>query len=240
MLYILIPYRNRENNLAEFLNKTNAVFNEILKNYKVVVIEQGNSKPFNRGLLLNVGFKHFANKDDDEIILHDVDVIPTKETIINIYRQVLHDDCILGIYGYHFSIGGVTKIKKSIFEKVNGFPTNYWGWGFEDYILKKRVDLAGIRYVTLCEPNTSHATTKFTLLKSPQNEQKYFYTGNDSKKTLSDKSPNLILTRIFESNNLKQKIETISKSGLNTTHYTVLRHLTLDNNYNVEFITVDI
>ena len=55
MLYIIVPYRNRVENLNVFLNEAVPIIHEVLPKCNIVFIEQANIKPFNRGLLLNVG-----------------------------------------------------------------------------------------------------------------------------------------------------------------------------------------
>ena len=54
-LAIIIPYRDRASHLEVFV----PYMQEYLKDYdyKIFVIEQSDSKPFNRGKLLNVGAK---------------------------------------------------------------------------------------------------------------------------------------------------------------------------------------
>ena len=57
MNIIIIPYRNRESHLKYFLNNTFPLLKKHLKELKVVIIEQTNDKLFNRGKLLNIGYK---------------------------------------------------------------------------------------------------------------------------------------------------------------------------------------
>ena len=59
---VLIPYRNRKNHLDYFINNTVPLFEKWLPNTKVVVVEQTAGKLFNRGVVLNVGFKEYQNK----------------------------------------------------------------------------------------------------------------------------------------------------------------------------------
>ena len=39
--------------------------------------------------------------------------------------------------------GGVTALHPDDFERANGFPNEYWGWGMEDDQLRLRVDATG-------------------------------------------------------------------------------------------------
>lgn len=40
---------------------------------------------------------------------------------------------------------GSVLITKNIFKKVNGYSNSYWGWGFEDTDMKKRLDANKIK-----------------------------------------------------------------------------------------------
>ncbi len=133
---IIIPYRNRETQLKEFED----YFKEYLKghDYKIFVIEQSeDGLKFNRGILLNIGFK-FAF-DYDTFIYHDVDLLPSdelKQYYTGKYDQVVHIASPWNRYNNTGAntkyIGGITRIPKEIFMKIGGFPSLYWGWGGED------------------------------------------------------------------------------------------------------------
>jgi len=196
------------------------------------VIEQGNTKPFNRGLLLNVGVKHFAKNSDDDIILHDVDIVPKKHVIEKYYSAKVGKNKILGIYGWGSSIGGVSKLSRSTFEMINGFPTNYWGWGHEDIALKLRVELTDISYTVIHHANTESSNQNYSILSAPAHESMEYQ--------LNPKNPNAIFSEYFRRCCLENKINIIQRSGLSTTHFKILRHLTLDNDSSVELFTVDI
>jgi FkbM family methyltransferase len=143
-LTILIPYRNREDNLNVFIPyfhnfmKTN--FSHI--NYDIVIIEQGNNKKWNKGLLYNIGYL-ITSGNTDYYALHDVDQLPIsadyryydepQHLCVNVLDQ--SDD---GTYKNPYKKfnygqkGGVITINKELYKKCNGHSNNYWGWGFED------------------------------------------------------------------------------------------------------------
>ena len=107
---IVIPYRNRKKHLDYFISNTVPLIQEHLPNSKVVVIEQDNDKLFNRGKILNCGFKEFFNKTK-YFIPHDVDNNPTRDTIINHYYPNVDDTCVKGIFTSPCdSLGGIIKI----------------------------------------------------------------------------------------------------------------------------------
>ncbi|KAL3218345.1 hypothetical protein MRX96_031612 [Rhipicephalus microplus] len=134
---ILIPYRNREDNLKVFIYNIHRVLARQQIDYSVFVIEQGDTKDFNRAKLLNVGFlQSTALYDYRCFVFHDVDLVPVDDR--NVYtcpQQPRHMsvwiDNRTGVpYGLMF--GGVSALSKELMLRVNGYSNVYWGWGGED------------------------------------------------------------------------------------------------------------
>lgn len=140
MSLILVPYRDREEHLNIFINKLAPLLKKHIADIKIVIIEQSqDNKKFNRGKILNVGFKEYY-KSYDYFFTHDVDTLPYENTIINLYNNTDYD--IFRIHsGHHVSLGGIVKFKCDIFKNINGFPNNIWGWGLEDEALFTRAML---------------------------------------------------------------------------------------------------
>ena len=112
-------------------------------NYHVFVINQDNAKEFNRGTLLNIGFKHAKKAKCDYVVFHDVDMLP--EQVDYSYSEkplhmstnfIINDDTHREVFDEYF--GGVTMFNVEDFEKINGFSNKYWGWGYEDTDLLHR------------------------------------------------------------------------------------------------------
>ena len=103
--------------------------------YQIFIIEQSDDKPFNRGKLLNIGFKYAVRKRCDYVVFHDVDKIP-----ISIDYSYADYPIHLATNDIPFKeyFGGVTLFPVQDFQKINGFSNNYWGWGFEDDDLRYR------------------------------------------------------------------------------------------------------
>ena len=144
---ILIPYRNREKHLAEFIRDAIPLFEKHMKSFKIVIIEQEQGTLFNRGKLLNIGFneyKHLGNV----FFNHDIDIIPTEKAIQEIYLNQC-DQPLKGFVGLLNSscntLGGIIKFDNDTFIKSNGFPNNFWGWGVEDKALQNRVEYMKIQ-----------------------------------------------------------------------------------------------
>ena len=145
---IIIPFRDsgseqpRAKELDEFIN----YMSEYLKgiNYKIFVIEQSDdSRKFNRGQLLNIGFKIAEKEGYTNFIFHDVDLLPSAELkkyyIDTPDKNPVHIAAVWSRYGKNPDyFGGIVAFNKQMFNKINGFPNNFWGWGGEDDELYKR------------------------------------------------------------------------------------------------------
>ena len=146
---IIIPYRNRLQHLTDFKSHIKSLS---IQKHKVdiFVIEQNNGDKFNRGLLLNLGYliaKQIC--EYDRYIFHDVDSYPNQDIydmyFTNLDKTIHYASPELG-YKYTFPnfLGGVIGLPKSDFEKVNGFPNNFFGWGGEDDALYNRLSYNNI------------------------------------------------------------------------------------------------
>lgn len=137
---IIVPYRNREKHLKELL----PVLKEKAKNWNVVVVEQGDDEPFNRGKLLNIGV---IEAKDDYYVFHDVDMVPENnpyKVTDNPVSMVQSATQFAGGRPYDRYFGGVTGISRNHILQVNGFYNEFWGWGAEDDLLLDRIEEANI------------------------------------------------------------------------------------------------
>lgn len=137
---VVIPYRNRQDHLRCALAR--------FKHMPVVVVEQEDDLPFNRGSLLNAGYAKAREDGAHRVILHDVDLIPD-DTLLRMYTEewplpVVH-------FGARFTRYNNTR---SYFGGVHGFcgghfpgyPNAYFGWGGEDDALRRRVKSSDVTY----------------------------------------------------------------------------------------------
>jgi beta-1,4-galactosyltransferase 1 len=135
-LAIIVPYRNREEHLEKFTPAIKEHLKDSDIDYKIVIVEQTDDGPFNKGKLLNIGFnaaKHWA----DYFIFHDVDSLPEnkecdysyteKPTLLSKYIQ---KENYKEVYKTFF--GCVVGINKEDFIKINGVSNRYLGWGIVD------------------------------------------------------------------------------------------------------------
>ena len=143
-LGIIVPYRNRPTHLQKFRDSIHKYFKN--QDYELIVVEQADDLPFNRGKLLNIGFKHAVRNHCDYVVFHDIDMLPVdvdysySEVPIHLSTNFINSK--EEIFKTYF--GGVTMFPTSLFEKVNGYSNDYWGWGFEDDDLLMRLTEANV------------------------------------------------------------------------------------------------
>jgi hypothetical protein len=122
-LLIVVPYRDREQHLKTFLEKTPKYFNERNITYDILIAELDNIGDWNAGLTCNslINFKKKSNYK--YLFIHHVDIYP-----------------IDGEWSYpenneiYFNVGdyGSCIMKMDDFLKVGGYRNGFWGWGAED------------------------------------------------------------------------------------------------------------
>ena len=133
LISIIVPYRNREEHLKQFIPYMKDYLTKANIKYEIIIVEQADHKSFNRGKLINIGAK-YSNQNSKMFICHDVDMLP-----INIdYRPINYPLRPFGSIRENEPImsdnifGGINFIPKDIFIQANGFSNNYWHWGSED------------------------------------------------------------------------------------------------------------
>tara|TARA_Y100001978_G_C23605565_1_gene390966 strand:- start:182 stop:865 length:684 start_codon:yes stop_codon:yes gene_type:complete len=222
---IIIPYRDREEHLNYFLNYAYPILNKYIKNLKIIIAEQTNSKPFNRGKIINAAFCEYQNEIQC-LYCHDIDTIPTENTIKELYNINSHD-IIRILVAHDYSLGGIVKMKKHIFKIINGFPNNIWGWGIEDRALFYRSIIKNIKISSVfTKPNSD----RFIYLSHKSNCENYV----NEKKIISD-----IWTEAYiNSLDHTQKNLLVEEDGLNNIDYVVIKKEFLHEN--IEKIIIDI
>jgi beta-1,4-galactosyltransferase 1 len=143
MLAVIIPYRKRANHLALF-SKHMRAYLAGLPHY-FLLVEQADSKPFNRGKLLNIGASLAI--DASYIALHDVDMLPQNASYAPVNCPT-HMATQAQQFGYKMPyptyFGGVTLFPREDFMRINGFSNDFWGWGAEDDDLLARCKSEGL------------------------------------------------------------------------------------------------
>lgn len=136
-LGIVAPYRNRYRQLIHFKKAIKEYLDGKGIDYVLIIVEQDDATAFNRGKLLNVGALRAKELGCDYVVFHDIDMIPVDVDYSYVNKPThLSTNFISGeeTFGVHFDqyFGGVTLFPIEIFEKINGYSNEYWGWGFED------------------------------------------------------------------------------------------------------------
>lgn len=140
---IIIPHRSRIDHLNQFIQHFSKfkLGDNVLDVY---VIDQNNNEKFNRGLLLNIGFEISRLKHYDRYIFHDVDTYPDLQMFEQYFKFAQYNihltppDFDNIKYNFADFFGGVESFTEDDFDKINGFPNNYFGWGGEDDSLYNR------------------------------------------------------------------------------------------------------
>ncbi|XP_068751483.1 beta-1,4-galactosyltransferase 1-like [Montipora capricornis] len=164
---LIIPFRDRYEQLAIFLRHIHPVLNRQLLYYRIFVIEQAGDTRFNRAMLFNIGFKEALKFDQyDCFIFHDVDLIPEDDR--NEYscptsprHMSVAVDKFQYILPYANIFGGAGALSREHFESINGFSNKFWGWGGEDDDLFKRIHSKGLK---LTRP--SMKLGRYTMIKA--------------------------------------------------------------------------
>ncbi|XP_034837163.1 beta-1,4-galactosyltransferase 7 [Maniola hyperantus] len=146
-LAILVPFRDRFEELLEFVPHMHQFLTKQSIPYHIFIIQQKDTNRFNRASLINVGFL-YTKQNYDYIAMHDVDLLPMNNDLKYDYPKdgVFHVSSPQTHPKYHYStfIGGILLINREDFELVNGMSNNYWGWGLEDDEFYVRLKDAGI------------------------------------------------------------------------------------------------
>ena len=137
-LGVIVPYRHREKQLSIFLNHITNYLDKYDIDYHIIVVDQDDAKQFNRGMLLNIGFKYAEQMRCDYVVYHDVDMLPVdvdysySETPLHLATDFILEDGEKKREIFQEYFGGVTMFTTEIFKKINGYSNKYWGWGYED------------------------------------------------------------------------------------------------------------
>ena len=170
-------------------------------NLKIVIVEQSaDGLGFNIGKLKNIGFdivrKNLPNYSG-HFIFTDIDMLPDTE-LIKHYLNIPNHPTALALRGTRYTasdnkeptkhnppfMGGVCSFSKDDFEKVNGYPNYFIGWGGEDEALRLRVKNSKLR---LAYPKTGSVIDLETLKYSADKNDSNNKTDLKYKKDIIDK-----------------------------------------------------
>jgi predicted glycosyltransferase involved in capsule biosynthesis len=136
-LGIVIPYRNRYEQLLIFKKSIISYLKNKDIDFELIIVEQDNAKEFNRGKLLNVGFTYAKKLKCNYVVFHDVDMLPVdvdysySDIPLQLANNFISEDGFSRLLFDEY-FGGVTMFSVEDFETINGYSNEYWGWGYED------------------------------------------------------------------------------------------------------------
>lgn len=211
-VHVLIPYRNREKHLKQFMDEFVPVLKRNIPDVNITIIEQSqDNKAFNRGKLLNVGIKEELD-NATHFILHDIDTFGNDFCVKQLYRVHSHHEDIVRICVPHgTSLGCICKFTKESLLKINGFPNSMYGWGIEDRALYWR---AKIKKVSMSIDNTPNHL--FKSLPHPSNVRRYF----GDTKIVSERWKENSIRKLKD----KDKNKLVDSDGLNDLNYKILNY----------------
>eukprot|EP00962_Isochrysis_galbana_P030274 scaffold9792_cov121-Isochrysis_galbana.AAC.5 len=151
-LGIIVPYRGSDLRtvMPAFCERMNTEHSGCSHGgARVLIVNQSDSLPFNRGALTNAGFVLLQRGPQklDFIAVHDADRFPRTQNkscasaIADYYTfpgarpRVLHPSSYTG---------GVLLVASGTYEAINGFSNEFWGWGHEDNELFGRLRWCGL------------------------------------------------------------------------------------------------
>lgn len=160
-LTLIVPFRDRWEHLEIFERETIPYITGQGIDCEVLVVEQEFGKPFNRGILLNIGVKE-SRPESEYFCLHDVDFVPLGADYrycshpLRIISHVVFDSADGRVareahfLDHYFS--GVLLIGREHFVSVNGFSNEYWHYSSEDDDLFLRLLYGG--FTPLYDPES--------------------------------------------------------------------------------------
>eukprot|EP00397_Hematodinium_sp_SG-2012_P000710 GEMP01000711.1.p1 GENE.GEMP01000711.1~~GEMP01000711.1.p1 ORF type:complete len:1758 (+),score=421.47 GEMP01000711.1:143-5416(+) len=187
-LALVIPFRDRESHLAEFRSHfVNFTDTEALpggvSSWDVFIVEQFNSRLFQRGWLFNVGFTlatreqygYSTNVKADCIGVQDIDELPLKNVDLGDCDTPVQWASEMQRFGnrvpYLGFAGGNVIMTPNHWEQINGFNNLYEGWGAEDDELFLRLQqkklLFGNCYPFCTGVEDKHINTTQVSLRRP-------------------------------------------------------------------------
>ena len=167
-----MPYRNRSSELGIFLRNLHPFLRKQQLHYTIFVVNQTDSNPFNRAMLLNVGFQEaLLSGNWSCMVFHDVDLLPEDDR--NLYtcpEQPRHLSVAVDKFKYRLPyknvFGGATAVRVEQFRKINGFSNVFWGWGGEDDDMFNRIKFHGLQITRY-----TASVGRYTMIKHEQEKR---------------------------------------------------------------------
>ena len=187
---IIVPYRDREEQLLVFLRHIHPFLRKQQLHYRIYIVNQADKNKFNRAMLMNVGYTEaLADFPWDCFIFHDVDLLPEDDrNIYNCPDLPRHMSVAVDKFKYKLPyktiFGGVAAIRTEQFKRLNGFSNLFWGWGGEDDDMSRRIHYRKLKIVRY-KPEIA----RYTMIKhkqQPVNKERVKILKTSSRRYLTD------------------------------------------------------
>lgn len=161
-LAIIVPYRDREEHLNVFVPHIHEFLKDKGIRYSIFIIEQSDDRPFNYGKLCNAAVKEIP-EEYTYFAFHDIDMLPMNDECDYAYPESpTHLATNVEVHNnelpYPQYFGGVIVISREDFENANGYSNEYWGYGFQDLDLLKRLERSGAYLEKFYDLNNVYST----------------------------------------------------------------------------------
>ncbi|KAI8752847.1 beta-1,4-N-acetylgalactosaminyltransferase bre-4-like [Biomphalaria glabrata] len=197
---VIVPFRDREVHLKIFLIHMHPFLQRQNIEYSIIIVEQEAGVPFNRALLLNVGFVEALKIHDFTcFVFHDVDLLPLDDRILyTCSDEPVHLSATIDSHGnklmYQNIFGGASMMTKDMVEKVNGFSNLYFGWGGEDDDMSYRVRSHAMMIVRYAPE-----IAKYTMMRhAKENQEDRTSLFSSSKKRIHHDGLNTLNYQLLE------------------------------------------
>ncbi|XP_029658246.1 beta-1,4-galactosyltransferase 7-like [Octopus sinensis] len=162
-LAIIVPFRDRFEELLDFVPYMGHYLNLQKVSHKIFVINQVDNFRFNRAALINVGYLE-SKSECDYLAMHDVDLLPLNPNLSYAYpsKGPFHVAAPNLHPRYHYPkfVGGILLLTCDDFQKTRGLSNRYWGWGQEDDEFYVRMRKAGLNISRPQNITTGYKTFK--------------------------------------------------------------------------------
>ena len=185
-LAVIVPYRNRSDELKEFIPHMHAFLTSQSLDYRFFIINQIDKHRFNRAALINIGFLE-SQSWADYLVMHDVDLLPLNLKQLS-YRYPTNGPVHLAspeyhpLYHYPKYVGGILMVTSDDFRRINGMCPLYWGWGTEDDNFYLRMKLAGMKIYRPHNLSTNRSNTFRHVHNKSVHKRDYAKYGNQSER----------------------------------------------------------
>lgn len=235
---------NKENTRLKDKNKFLKEISLLKKygHFDVYLIEQSSDNcKFNIGKLKNIGFQKAleSKKKYDFFIFTDADIIPDQD-LAPYYFKIIKGVSCLATKGTRYQsskcfMGSCLGFDKKTYQKINGYPNNFWGWGGEDEAILIRANLNNVKiYIpkkgSIIDLERNKKGQKLKLIDKLRSLKKNNYKEN----TKSEKE--ILETKIWKNNGLNNLDYRLLSNTTSSNYGYQLNHYLVDLNYSQDHL----